>query len=62
MTKFPDADDRIRWINVPIKCEERGDEFGTFKYRDGEYLYCLMDGSKSIVELYRCEIEILIPL
>ena len=56
---YPNPGDRIQWLNVPDNCFRRGDKFGTFKYRDGDYLYCKMDGTKSIVELYPNEIEIL---
>ena len=56
---YPKPGDRIRWKNIPPNCKERGDELGTFKSRDGEYLYCIMDGTESIMELYLCEIEIL---
>jgi len=59
MRGFPQKGNRIRWTNIPKRCKDDGDEFGTFEYRNGEYLYCRMDGTNSIMELYRNEIEII---
>ena len=57
MDTYPELGTRIKWTNAPPLCVERGDEYGTFMYRDGEYHYCEMDGTKSTVELYLNEIE-----
>jgi len=58
MARYPEPGERVKWINAPDNMIVRGDSKGVVESRNGEYVYCKMDGTGSVVELYRSEIEI----
>ncbi len=53
---IPQPGDPVRWTNCPPNCIKRGDGTGILDYRDGDYFYVKLKGTRSLIELYLCEL------